>query len=151
MVKKRNGRKRPKRKANPDPKKSPQIQTGVQESFQGHKIRWSFSILDMGGPFGWSKCSVSVLNDVLKPRLSNFETMTWAEIESHRHHSIPTGDLSTQAQKRLSDKKLSDVDEVFSLAIGSKERIIGIRDRDVFKLLWWDPKHEVCPSTKRHT
>lgn len=101
------------------------------------------SILDTEGPFGWSKCSISILNDVLKPRLSNFETMTWAEIESHRHHFIPIEDLSTQAKRCLSDKELSDVDEVFSLAIDSKERVTGICDRDVFKLLCWDPKHEV--------
>ena len=150
MAKNRNRRKRPKRKIDPKPGKFPQIQSGIQESFQGYKIRWSFSLLDMDGLFGWSRCSVSDLKK-LKLRLSSFETMTWAEIEGGRHHSIPIADLSAQAKRCLDREELNDVDEVFSLAIGGRERVIGIRDRDVFKLLWWDPEHEVCPSKRPNT
>ncbi|MCY4379726.1 MAG: hypothetical protein OXC39_07885 [Candidatus Dadabacteria bacterium] len=150
MARNRNRRKHPKRKIDPEPGKSPQIQSGIPESFQGYKVRWSFSLLDMDGPFGWSRCSVSDLKK-LKSRLSSFETMTWAEIEGDRHHSISIADLSAQAKKRLDHEELNDVDEVFSLAIGGRERVIGIRDRDVFKLLWWDPAHEVCPSKRPNT
>lgn len=31
------------------------------------------------------------------------------------------------------------------------ERIWGHRWDHVFYPIWWDPKHEVCPSTKKHT
>ena len=151
VAKTRNNRERsPKSKVSPKAEKSPQISGVTQTSFQGSKIRWSFSIIEMDGPFGWSKCSLLDLKKVLKPRLSNFETMTWGEIEGQKHHSIPTNDLSKEAQDRLSEKNY-DTDDVFSLALRGKERVIGIRDRDVFKLLWWDPKHKVCLSRKKYT
>ena len=150
MAKNRNNQKSPKTKADPKTEKSPQIPGAAQTSFQSNKIRWSFSIIDMDGPFGWSKCSLFDLKKVLKPRLSNFETMTWGEIEGTKHHSIPVDGLSKEAQSRLSEIHYN-TDDVFSLALGGTERVIGIRDRDVFKFLWWDPEHKVCPSQKKHT
>lgn len=142
-------RKRPLKEQGPYSKKRARVPSFAPnpDSFQGHPIRWSFSLLDMKGPFGWSTCSIQLLEEVLKPRLSSFETMTWAEIEGGQNHAIQRSQLSKEAEKRLVEIKRDDIDEVFSLRIDGKKRVIGVRDKDIFMFLWWDPEHKVCPST----
>ncbi len=85
--------------------------------------------------------------DGLRP----FESMTWGEIEGSRHHFISRGSIIAAAQKRLRDTRQDDVDELFSLRLGGKKRVFGIRDGSVLRLLWWDPKHQICPSVPKHT
>ena len=151
MAKNRKKLKRPlKKEMGPYSEKSARASNTAQnpDSFQRHPIRWSFSIFDMKGPFGWSVCSVQILEEVLKPRLSSFETMTWGEIESSgQSHAIQRDRLSKEAQNRLAEIKRDDIDEVFSLRIDGRKRIIGVRDKDIFMFLWWDPQHKVCPSS----
>lgn len=128
----------------------------VQEPVDFNKATpvWSFAALDLDGPFGWRSLvepddQVEVLN-----RLRALEKMTWHEIKMEgkkRNHSIRVADCSKEAQKRLRELELDDVDELFSLGVKGEPRIIGILDRTIFKILWWDPEHQVCPSHKKHT
>jgi len=113
---------------------------------------WVFSALDENGPWGRSKLSgFSIWDDIL-PKIQNFETMTWSEIESNKHlnHSVGVDSLCKEARERIFYLKLG-VDELFRFRLTGKQRLWGIRDRERFKILWWDPEHEVCPSTKKHT
>ena len=105
--------------------------------------------MDFGGPFGWSKCTAEQASKVFK-FFADIETMRWSELPTEKHHEIPIGALSKEAKKRLLHIN-QDTDEVFSLRVASRERMIDIRDRDVFSILWWDPEHLVCPSNKKHT
>jgi len=77
--------------------------------------------------------------------------MRWQEIEGADHHAIGVDRLSKEAQNRLAEIRQDDLDEVFSFHFSGKPRIIGIREMNVIKLLWWDPEHQVCPSIKKHT
>lgn len=109
--------------------------------------------MDMEGPFGWGNLSRSIANDVLS-KLRDFESMTWGEIlvkGSDRNHYVQVAVLSKTAQKRLRDIKQDDVDEVVSLRLTGKSRVIGIPDGLAMQILWWDPNHQVCPSKKKHT
>lgn len=110
---------------------------------------WMFSRVDRGGPFEWPVNQSDELR--ILEKLRSFETMKWAEIEGNDHHLIPIENLSKLAQERLLEIKLDDIDAVFSFHYSGKARIIGIRDRSVLKLLWWDPEHQVCLSHKKHT
>ena len=132
-----------------DPKRSPRIPTDadVKEKTKNRTIYLSKNRKFL---FTTDSCSIDALKKVLE-RVRNFETMTWGEIEGNRHHSIQKDILSKDAKDRLVKIKLGDIDEVFSLAIDGRKRVIGIRERDVFKFLWWDPDHRVCPSVIRHT
>lgn len=150
MAKNRKNPRRPLKKMGPYPEKRARASNTAQspDSFQRLPIRWSFSIFDMKGPFGWSVCSVQILEKVLKPRLSSFETMTWGEIERNgQSHAIQRDRLSKEAQNRLVEIKREDIDEIFSLRIDGRKRVIGVRDKDIFMFLWWDPHHKVCPSS----
>jgi hypothetical protein len=77
--------------------------------------------------------------------------MTWAQIMGTGSHPIPVGDITPDAQRRLEAIGQADVDELFSLRFTGRERLWGIRDRHTLKVLWWDPGHEICPSTKKGT
>jgi len=90
--------------------------------------------------------------DTIYPKLKEFERLTWYEIitqrnkrERSKHHSIEKEKLSKKAQERLTDLKLDDYDELFSLRLSGGERIWGIRDFNCLQILWWDPNHEVLP------
>lgn len=110
---------------------------------------WRFSTVDRDGPFPWP-VGTDVELEILQ-KLRQFDTMRWKEIEGPDHHAIERHKLSKDAQDRLAKIKQDDVDEIFSFHFSGKPRIIGIRDRNVVRLLWWDPEHGVCPSIKKHT
>ena len=67
-----------------------------------------------------------------------------------RNHHVSVSVLSDRARKRLKDLNLEDMEELFSLRLSGKERIWGILTQGVLEVLWWDPAHEVCPSSKKH-
>lgn len=110
---------------------------------------WRFSTVDRGGLFAWPCNDKAELEIVQK--LRDLDSMRWSEIEGKTHHSIQKSSLSKEAQNRLDEIKQDDIDEVFSFHLGGKERIFCIRVGGVAKLLWHDPKHQVCPSKKKHT
>ena len=113
-------------------------------------VCWQFSLMDLSGPFSCSDINPDEWLVILS-LMRSWETMTWIEIEGRRNHSISIQSLSDLARKRLLHIQLDDIDEVFSLHIDGKKRLFGIRDRNIFKVLWWDREHKVCPSTKKHT
>ena len=80
--------------------------------------------------------------------------MRWSDIlikAKKQNHSVPLGDLSSSARRRLEEIGLDDRDDLICLRLGSLERIWGFLEQGVFHLVWWDPKHQVCPSAKKHT
>jgi hypothetical protein len=115
------------------------------------KLSWQIRILDFEGAWGWKGIDANTLIYV-HGKLAQFETMTWAEINHPNTgcHSIKVKDLCNEAQKRLTDLSIIE-DELFSLRLSGKERLWGIRERHVFKILWWDPMYEVYPVDKKHT
>ena len=117
------------------------------ESAQGMNPSWAFSIIDFDGPWCCTRMDQETLLEVVQ-RLRNLESMTWGEIEGRHHHAVEVSSLAPEAQRRLADLQLDDVDELFSLRINGPSRVWGIRVHHVLKLLWWDPRHEVCPVTK---
>jgi hypothetical protein len=113
---------------------------------------WVFAAIDDGGPWGRSILTEGHAWDDILPKIKNFESMTWGQIEQDRkrNHSVPISSLCKDAQKRISVIRL-DVDELFRFRLTGEQRLWGVRDRNRFKLLWWDPDHEICPAAKKHT
>lgn len=106
--------------------------------------------LDISSSFFMSK---------IYPKLRDFELRTWSEIEREttgkegrsKHHSIDIKDLSKEAQKRLNELNINDLDCLFSLRLDGTLRVFGIRKLNYLRILWIDPDHEVCISNKKHT
>jgi hypothetical protein len=101
-------------------------------------------------PYGWHKVDATLLQQI-RQRLSNFESMTWNEIlvkAKKYNHTVSVDTICSDAQKRLRDIRCADVDELVSLRLSAVERVWGILQEGVLIVLWWDPTHQVCPSTK---
>ena len=112
---------------------------------------WSFSLLDIGSTWCWSKMSPEQFGEVFA-KLKNFETMKWAEIKGpKKSHFIKKTRLIKEAQDRLSEIGFEEEEELFSLRLEGKQRIWGLLDDHVLRILWWDPEHEICPSNLKHT
>ena len=117
---------------------------------ESEMVCWRFSIMETSGPFPFSRLNPSTWGKILA-KLKEWESMKWGEILGDRNHEISVENLSTKAQERLREIQMDDIDAVCSLHFDGRTRLIGIRDRQVFKVLWWDPEHQVCPSNKKHT
>lgn len=134
----------------PSPKKIPY--KGEYKNFSDNMpLTWRFSHADKEGEWAWTNISTSNLYDDIIRRLTEFEKMPRADIIQTGSHSIGVGDLCASAQKRLRAIQQDDTDELFSLRINAKQRIFCICDRNIMKILWWDPEHTVCPAPKKHT
>lgn len=144
--------KSPKAQQTPSTKKRPRT-SAEPTRYLKLNPSWRISQLEMVEPFGWHKLDPDMA-DYIKGMLSSFESMTWAEIlidAKKRNHSVPVGDLCKSARQRLRDMRQEDVDEIVSLRLSGKERVWGILEEGVLRLIWWDPEHQVCPSQKKNT
>ena len=100
---------------------------------------------------GWD-ISVPKLADIVST-LQNLESRKWGEIkadsggkaEGHgtNSHFISIAKLpKAEAREYLKLGYRDKYDKVFSLRLSSLERLIGVVDMNVFRILWFDPKHE---------
>lgn len=139
----------PRSRFSPKQLKEPRSTSSGSES---ERPAWHVSSIDSRGRWGWQGLSSKDLWERIHPKLIDFESMTWAEIKrSGNSHSVDISQLCKEAQRRLIEIDQDDLDDLFSLRLSGTERLWGIRDGRVMRLLWWDPNHEVCPSVKRNT
>lgn len=115
------------------------------------RFRWKTTIADLDGEWGWNKIEIKLLFREIIPKLQNYETMTWGEIEGKDSHFIGVGKCSKEARKRLEELELDDLEELFSLRMSGRRRIWGRLQSSIFDILWWDPEHQVYPIEKKHT
>jgi hypothetical protein len=77
--------------------------------------------------------------------------MYWKDILGSKSHEVNVSQISNHAQKRLSQLNLDDAEKLVSLRLTGTQRVWGIRMENILQILWWDPNHQVYPSTKKHT
>ena len=120
------------------------------EKVEEKKLSWKFSIIDTDGKWTFKKIEKDYFWNKLLSTLKSLESQTVGEFIIPEHnHKIERDRLCKEAQKRLIKIKLDDCDEFYSVHINSMERLWGILEGSYFKILWWDPNHEICPSKKR--
>lgn len=136
------------RKYVPSPKATPQTEKRPKAILTGGSacLQWSFAIFD---PHAWHVDTTYCVRQ-LATHMRTYERMTWADIK-RRDHPVPKNRIITKAQQRLVDIGQDDVSELWRLAFAGKPRVWGLRQADVFQVLWWDPEHLICPSAKKHT
>ena len=143
-------RKQPKTKINPSLSKTPHLGSNPTSS-DTLPPAWQVQIVDMDGPWGWRGVTQTDLIQEILPKLMEFETMTWVKLGENGSHPIPKDQIISAAQQRLVEINQDDIDAIYSLRLTGQRRIWGIRVRNILKILWWDPNHEVKPSRQRHT
>lgn len=128
-----------------------------KKSTDGEKIIWRFDRLDKSGPFAFDLSRSDFDHREMLEKIISYSNMTWTEVkrQTHddgksKHHFLEMGKLSRDAVDRISIKQLKEYeDSIFSFAFQNKLRIIGIREGQMFYVIWFDPEHQFCPSHKR--
>jgi hypothetical protein len=113
-------------------------------------LGWRFSSCDRNGPYHWPALIDPHYKLVLE-RLHEFEGMTLAQMRNAGSHPIPRDQLCKEAQDRLAAIKQDDIDELMSFRITGERRVWCIPHRNLMRILWWDPNHQVYPVRKKHT
>lgn len=119
---------------------------------------WRFDKLDRDGKFAFDLSRSDFKHMEVLQKLIEYGNMKWAEIDRQqhdqfgkkKHHYLSLGSLSSEAAARIRAKQLEeDTELIFSFALQNRLRIIGIREKAEFHIVWYDPNHEFCPSTRR--
>ena len=115
-------------------------------------FRWSFEKC-LWNHKGWRDCqTLQFFTEHIISKLQEFEKMTWQEIlnasggksEGHgnNNHFISGIELPLEERKVFIELGyMRDFEKVFSLRLSGKERLIGIVDLNIFKVLWFDANH----------
>ena len=140
--------KRPRIAERPTPRKQPRSDDPV---IGGLPLAWRFSDHDRGGPWAWSGLDDASEYKRVMEQLHEFERMNWNAIVGRGSHEIERGRLAKRARDRLEKIGQDDVDHLMSFRVTGKNRVWCIRDRNIMRVLWWDPNHSVCPALKKHT
>jgi len=143
-------KKKPFQEVHPPSERQPR---GIKKAqlIESNLIAWHLRIVDQEGRWGWNRVDQTTFWKEIFLKISDFETMTYSEILGKDNHEIPVSNIIREARTRLKEIEQDDVDHLVSLHITGKKMIWGIRDQNIFKVLWWDPNHEICPSAKKHT
>ncbi|MCD7708972.1 MAG: hypothetical protein LUI02_03760 [Clostridiales bacterium] len=144
------------------PKTSAGKQTTINrpENLDSQKVVWAFDNIDTDGPFAFDVRREDFEHALVLEKMIEYATMTWGDVKKQTHDGGKSKnhylkDMSHEAEKRLEKKGLAALlsDCIFSFALDNLMRVVGYVDIDknLFHVLWYDPRHEVCPSTKKHT
>jgi len=106
--------------------------------------------MDIDGPYGWHKFNLLEIPEILQ-KIFEAQRMTWQEHYAHGSHLVKVSKIIPKMQKRLKELKQEDLDVLYSLRLSGKMRVWGIKEANLFWLLWWDPDHEICPSFLKNT
>lgn len=106
--------------------------------------------MDMQGKWGWSKFAIDNIKEFLG-KLFESQKLSWQELRQNGSHLISVNQIVSEASKRLQVLELDDWEELYSIRLNGKSRLWGLKESNIFWILWWDPNHEICPSYKKNT
>lgn len=126
----------------------------IKESFKLNEklFRWSFERCDWGHACWRDFKELKNFVENVIAKLQELEKMSWQEIlnatggksEGHgnNNHFMPGQTLPPEERRVFIERGyMRDFEKVFSLRLSGKERLIGVADLNVFKILWYDKEH----------
>jgi len=115
-------------------------------------IRFRFHMLDIGGPYCLSSITAHDHAELLT-FLKAVEKMTVHELfaqQAGKPKDYPLDEIPTRrAVERLHELGYDEYDQISNLRVTGAKRLYGFRQDNEFAILWWDPEHEIWPSTKK--
>jgi hypothetical protein len=115
-------------------------------ALSGTSFRWTTKYIDCDDwDYSFGAIDREMILTYIVPSLQEREVMTWSQIEQHADggsHGIEINKIIRSAQKRLDALEIY-VESLFSLRISGRRRIWGVRERNLFRVLWWDPEHDI--------
>lgn len=121
------------------------------DNFNSMKPTWMIGQIDRSCDWGWENISLDEFWTEIYSKLKSFESMNWTQIIHSGSHNVKICDFIPEAQKRLDELYLDDLEELFSLRLTGEKRIWGIKNQHILSIIWYDPEHKICPSLKKHT
>lgn len=110
-------------------------------------VEFDFRFFDAGTL--WTSNSEPFQDDIhgFVDFLKATERRRWIELYQNlkRDHPIEIARLTAEAQKRLDQLRLDDLDELWSLRVNQTCRAWGYRYEHELRLIWIDPEHMVYP------
>ena len=128
------------------------------DSSENSKVIWLFDRIDRAGPFAFDTNRPDFQHKEFLDKMISYSSMTWREVrmQTHdggrsKHHFLSDTDrFSREARERIAEMNLGEeTDRIFSFALQNRLRIVGLRERELFHVLWYDPEHRVYPSERR--
>lgn len=125
------------------------------EAIDHQQFRWSAAEVDheYEGAWAW-RLSAKDVSDLLR-LLEEMSKLTWREVKALTagsarrsralHHEQPVNSICAEAQRRLEELQV-DVENLFRLRHGNLIRVWGYLAGPVFRILWYDREHQVCPG-----
>lgn len=115
-------------------------------------LHFRFDRADLDGRWSLGKMSAEDAEDFFTC-LKSISSMTATEVfKSNKGDFYKDMSLSPEPEAaRLLGEKYEGADSLHVLRVTSTKRLLGFRVGTVFSAIWWDPNHEVWPSTKKHT
>lgn len=112
---------------------------------------WRFSSADKNGDWAWSNLSDPQDYMQVQQMLHDYESLNWPAITATGSHPIETHKLIKDAQVRLQELQLDDIEHLMSFRLTGACRVFCIQDENIMHVLWYDPLHKICPAPKKHT
>lgn len=129
-----------------------------QNNYDKMHPRWDFSNVDRDGEFAFDISRSDFDTDCVFDKLIQYSSKTWYEIKTETHdsknktknHTLNYDKISKDGKSRIKFKQIpdEDLDIIFSFALTNLIRIIGLKKKDVFHVIWYDCNHRFCPSNK---
>lgn len=130
---------------------SEKIPTKVQDPISYDAMNFSWRVhndyIDYEHPeFGWNKVKILYFLKKIIQSLQSYEGLMWREVKAKKHcHPWDLDKIPNECYRRLEERQI-DITELYQVPLGNKPRIIGYKLGKTFYLMWWDPKHEFCPT-----
>jgi len=125
------------------------------EDFHNENPVWRFSRFDIDGSYEISRINMNSVHEAII-KLGEFESMNWTQIESaghgtrgnsNSHYIKPNKDFTDLGIDKFKSKNLEEYsDDIFSLRLSGTCRFIGIRDGNIFNIIWYDVNHSIVKS-----
>ncbi|GGK35401.1 hypothetical protein [Salinarimonas ramus] len=129
----------------PEPTKTPKYR---EPEIEGLPLAWRFSACDRDGPFSWIAFETADKFKEVIDRLHDFETKSWNDLLGAGCHPIEVYRLEKEARDRLRAIQRDDLDELMSFRVAGAHRLWCVRERNIMRILWWDPDHMVYRTEK---
>lgn len=139
----------------PRGRKTPSTVLAVDpEGYWKKSPSWRFVRADKEHP-RW-KIDEFTIDEHFIDKLISYERQNWNDVllatsgkrQGTRNHLIVIEELCAEAQDRLKELKLEDLDGLHSIRLTSRHRWWGFIIDGVFFFVWNDPDHEVCPVNR---
>lgn len=117
------------------------------------RVCWRFTHVDHDSRWGFDRIESAVLCEILR-KMADCESMTVNELRGTRRffkeYDLPGG-LCKEAWDRLTAMDRDDMTKIQRLEFTGTQRLYGFLEDNIFHVVWWDPSHEVYPSSLRNT